>query len=248
MDVLEIWRYPVKSLQGERADRVPVGVDGIEGDRQFALFDLGTGLGLTARRAPELLFGSARWLGPGAVEITLPDGTVAADDAALSGWLGRPVALRSSAEQELRRYENPIDFEDESASWEAFDGARDSFRDSARTVVSLLSTGSVGEWDRRRFRANVLLAGSGEDAWVGSRVVGRQVGGGDGVELDVVKRVGRCVMVTRPQPGGIERDLDVLRTIHRDRGGDIAIGARVSRPGTIAVGDRVEPVEAPASG
>jgi hypothetical protein len=40
----------------------------------------------------------------------------------------------------------------------------------------------------------------------------------------------------------------VLRAIHRDRGGDLAIGARVTRPGTIAVGYRMEPVEVAARG
>ena len=44
-------------------------------------------------------------------------------------------------------------------------------------------------------------------------------------------------MTTRPQPGGLERDLDVLRTIHRERGGCLAIGAVVRRTGTVEVGD-----------
>ncbi len=61
-----------------------------EGDRRYAIFDVATGFGLTARRAPEMLFASARTTGDG-VEITLPDGTVAPDDAALSSWSGRPV-------------------------------------------------------------------------------------------------------------------------------------------------------------
>jgi MOSC domain-containing protein len=33
-----IWRYPVKSLRGERLDSVEVGTSGIPGDRQSALF------------------------------------------------------------------------------------------------------------------------------------------------------------------------------------------------------------------
>jgi uncharacterized protein len=59
------------------------------------------------------------------------------------------------------------------------------------------------------------------------------------VELEVVKRIGRCVMTTRPQPGGIERDLDVLRTINRDRAGFLGVGALVITAGTIAVGDEL---------
>jgi uncharacterized protein YcbX len=229
--VTELWRYPVKSLQGEQVSSSAVGPEGLEGDRRYAIFDLATGFGLTARRAPELLFGSARWLGS-AVEISLPDGSIAPDDAALSSWLGRPVALRSTDDVAERRYENPQDFENE-GDWEAFDGARGSFRDSAPTAVSLVSLGSLSGWDRRRFRSNVLLDGSDEDSLVGSRV---SVGG---AVLDVVKRVSRCVMVTRPQPGGIDKDLTVLRTVHRERAGRIAVGATVTVPGTISVGDEV---------
>jgi uncharacterized protein YcbX len=60
MRVLELWRYPVKSLQGERLDLAAVTTAGLEGDRRFALFDVDTGFGLTGRRVPELLFGAAR--------------------------------------------------------------------------------------------------------------------------------------------------------------------------------------------
>src|SRR2546421_2075985 len=95
MRVSELWRYPVKSLQGEQVDSVAVTADGLEGDRRFAIYDVETGFGLTARRVPELLFASARWQDDGMVEITLPDGSRPRDDDALSAWLGRPVALRS---------------------------------------------------------------------------------------------------------------------------------------------------------
>jgi uncharacterized protein YcbX len=101
--------------------------------------------------------------------------------------------------------------------------------------VSLVSTGTVGAWDRRRFRANVLLDGEGEDELVGSRIT---VGV---VTLDVVKRLLRCVITTRPQPDGIERDLGVFTTINRESDGFLAIGALVLLPGTMGVGDEVVP-------
>lgn len=233
MRVVEVWRYPVKSLQGERVESVSVTPQGLAGDRQYAIFDATTGYGLTARRSPELLFASARLKDDG-VKITLPDGSVAADDGALSAWLGRPVALRSTEEQVTRRYENPDDFENESASsWEVFDGSRGAFHDAGEATVSLLSTTTMGAWEPRRFRANLLLDGAGEDALVGS-----QVTVGDAV-LDVGMRIVRCVMTTRPQPGGIERDLDVLRSIHRERGGCLAVGAVVARPGRVGVGSEL---------
>jgi uncharacterized protein len=233
--VAELWRYPVKSLQGERLASAEVGPEGLAGDRQWALFDVGTGFGLTARRVPDLLFLSGRLRADGHVEVVLPDGTVTSDDAVLSDWLGRPVALRAAADAPgERRYESPQEVgEAGEYDWDAFSGARGAFHDSSRTRVSLVSTGTLGTWDRRRFRANVVLEGTGEDALVGRRV---RLGG---AELDVVKQVGRCVMVTRPQPGGIGRDNGVLKTIHRERDGSLAVGALVARAGAVAVGDEL---------
>jgi uncharacterized protein YcbX len=120
-----------------------------------------------------------------------------------------------------------------SGRWHPWQGAGGAFHDSAAARVTLLSTGTVGSWDRRRFRANVVLEGAGEDALVGSRV---RLGG---AVLSVDLPVPRCVMVTRPQPGGIGRDTGVLRTIHRERDGYLAVGALVLQPGAVAVGDEL---------
>src|SRR5260221_2204034 len=108
--VLELWRYPVKSLQGELVDSVAMTANGLEGDRRFAIYDVGTGLGLTGRRIPELLFASARWRDDGSVEISTQDGSLLPDDDALSAWLGRSVTLRSATSDGARQYENVIDF------------------------------------------------------------------------------------------------------------------------------------------
>ncbi len=233
MHVKELWRYPVKSLQGERLQTVAIDEDGLEGDRRYAIFDRETGFGLTARRVPELLFACARLTPTGEVEITLPDGSQPRDDDALSDWLKRPVALRRADSDGERLYENPEDPEHESG-WAPFQGAFGPFHDSQRTRVSLVSTGTLGSWDRRRFRSNVLLEGSGEDDLVGASVTLGET------TLAIGKYIERCVMVTRAQPDGIERDLDVLRTIAKQRGNRLAIGALVSNPGTVTVGDALE--------
>lgn len=235
MRVAELWRFPVKSLQGERLEHVEIGREGLPGDRGWAIFDRATGLGLTGRREPELLHAAARLTPAGDVAITLPDGTPAGGDAALSAWLGRPVELREAGAPGERAYENPDDFEHEDrAQWRAFRGPQGGpFHDSAR--LSLVSTDTLGAWDRRRFRANVVLDGAGEDELVGARV---RLGG---AVLDVIDRMGRCVMTTRAQPGGLERDLDVLRTIARERDGRLAVAALVREAGAVRVGDRLEP-------
>lgn len=242
MRVVELWRYPVKSLQGECIEHSAVGTHGLTGDRRWGIADVTAGLVLTARRAPELLFGGAR-LDPsdnGRALVELPDGSTAADDGALSAWLGRAVELREATPEAHGAYETPLgvpadDQDENELPWVEWHGPTGSFHDSTRTMVSIVSSGTMAGWDRRRFRANVVVdAGAGdEDALVGSTVtIGTAT-------LEVVKQIDRCVMTTRPQPGGIERDLDVLRTINRERGGFLAVGALVASPGRIAVGDEV---------
>ena len=238
LTVAELWRFPVKSLLGERLDAAELGSEGVTGDRGWALFDVGTGFGLTARRVPELLFAAGRTAPDGGVDVVLPDGTVTRDDAVLSAWAGRRVALLpAAAVAGQRRYENPADVTDDGRDgrWNPFAGAAGAFHDNADARVTLVSTGTLGGWDRRRFRANVVLTGAGEDDLVGSPV---RLGG---ARLDVVRRVPRCVMTTRPQAGGIGRDTAVLKTLHRERGGALAVGAVVAAGGRVCVGDRVLP-------
>jgi uncharacterized protein YcbX len=234
--VVELWRYPVKSLQGERLDVAEFGPEGITGDRQWALFDLDTGYGLTARRVPELLFAAARLRDDG-VEVVLPDGTVTTEDGLISDWLGRRVTLRAAGSAPGRPlYESPEDDLAETPTrWHDWQGAPGAFHDNADGRVSLVTTGTLGDWDRRRFRSNVVLDGAGEGGLIGSQV---RLGG---VVLDVGDPIPRCVMVTRPQPGGIGRDTSVLKTIHRERGGDLAVAALVRTPGSVRTGDVLQP-------
>ncbi len=54
MIIQEIWRYPVKSMAGERLDSAAIGRDGVEGDRRVAVV-AGGGRVLSARGFPKLL-------------------------------------------------------------------------------------------------------------------------------------------------------------------------------------------------
>lgn len=231
--VAGLWRYPVKSLGGEPLEVAPVGEHGLAGDRAFGIVDVGTGNVLTARREPRLLFAAASWH-DGDVEI-VTDGQRLETDAALSEWLGRPVRLaRAGAEGGV--YESPEDFEGETG-WVSWRGPGHAWHDSGRARVSLVSRTSLQSWTPQRFRSNVLLDdGEDEDALVGERVrLGSAV-------LDVAGRIGRCVMVTRAQPG-VPADLDVLRTIHREHDGRFAVGALVAQAGEVAVGDPLTAVD-----
>ena len=63
LSVVDLWRFPVKSMLGERLNEASVGPAGITGDRAWSLVDRETGMHLTARRQPELLLASARLAG-----------------------------------------------------------------------------------------------------------------------------------------------------------------------------------------
>lgn len=226
----ELWRYPVKSMGGERLTSADIGELGIEGDRRWGVVDQETGRLLTGRRAPALLMARARHLGPGAVEITLPDGTVTADDAVLSDWLGRPVALVPSTSDPDPVFEASADPDEH--VWGAYGTADGAWHDLARARLSLVSRATIRDWHPSRFRSNVLLGGAGEDELVDAEL---RIGS---ATLVTTGGIGRCVMVNRPRPG-VEADRSVLRTILDERAGTLAIGVTVSAPGRIAEGEPV---------
>jgi len=102
--VKEIWRYPVKSMAGERMQRANVGVLGIHGDRGWAIRDEKAGEIRNARKLPRLLHCVAVYMREPSendvppVQITMPDGTTFRSDSAeanarLSELLGRPVSI-----------------------------------------------------------------------------------------------------------------------------------------------------------
>ena len=102
--VIEIWRYPVKSMGGEQLDRCALGERGLPGDRGWALRDEVAGEIRGAKKFPQLLRCAARYVEEPrggqvpAAEITLPDATrLRSDDpqagTRLSDLVGKPVTL-----------------------------------------------------------------------------------------------------------------------------------------------------------
>ena len=228
-----MWRFPVKSMGGQWIQETEITEVGLAGDRAWGVLDIETGRVLTARREPRLLFATAELTPAGELLITLPDGTRVGTDgsAALSSWLDRPVSLERAGDVG-GVYESPLDAEQET-DWVRWQGPPHAWHDTEHARVSLVSRASIGAWDARRFRANVLLDGHGEDALVGATI---RIGT---ATFDVVKKIDRCVMVTRAQPG-LEVDREILRVINRERENSLAVGARVRDPGMIAAGDEVE--------
>ena len=220
----------MKSVGGERLREVNVDELGLQGDRRWGIRDHATGNVLTARREPRLLFASARVDDAGAVVLTMPDGTQTNDNSVLSAWLGYDVSL-DAASDVGGTYENPLNVEDET-DWMSWTGPAGAWHDSSKSRVSIVSTRSLGAWDVRRFRTNIVVDAADEDSFVEHSV---RVGN---CTLSVTNRISRCIMVTRSQPS-LDRDLDVLKTVNREHAGTLSIGALVTVAGAIAVGDVV---------
>ena len=112
--VVSLWRYPVKSMQGEELNATAVTERGLLGDRAYALVDAANGKVVSAknpRKWPAMFdfrAGLAEAPHAGgqvpAVWITLPDGTIVTSEQkdiseVLSGVLGRQVTLSRAAPQ-----------------------------------------------------------------------------------------------------------------------------------------------------
>ncbi len=110
--VAELWRFPVKSMKGERLDRVELTQRGVLGDRAYALVDVDTGKVVSAKSVrlfPNVLACQAAFLeAPQAgrdlppVRIGFPDGgSVTSEspkvDERLSAWFKRSVRLARTA-------------------------------------------------------------------------------------------------------------------------------------------------------
>ncbi|MET0486105.1 MAG: MOSC N-terminal beta barrel domain-containing protein [Candidatus Rokuibacteriota bacterium] len=164
--VAELWRYPVKSLAGERLDRAVVTTNGIVGDRVVHVRD-GRDRVVTARNRPRLL----------ALHATLgPDGEPLIDGRPWTA-LESAAAVREAAgpEATLARYDGPERF-DVLPLLVATDGA----------IAAL-------DVDGRRLRPNIVIGGVtgvAERQWPGRRL---RIGD---VVISMEKLRGRCVMTT----------------------------------------------------
>jgi uncharacterized protein len=115
--VAELWRYPAKSMMGDRHSALPVGEQGIAGDRGWAVRDEVRGGIRGAKKIGGLMRLHARYstepsldVPPPSITVDLPDGTsVSSEDAdvdqRLSAALGHDVSLwRLQPPEDLDHY------------------------------------------------------------------------------------------------------------------------------------------------
>jgi len=245
MELVGLWRYPVKSMQGERLNQARVERSGIAGDRRWGLRDLRTGRILTARRRPELLEAAASYDKDVPI-ITFPGGGIGEGpgprtDKLLSEWTGHPVSLVSSVDSEPGRAEFFADATDDSSQAIEWTMPASRFVDAAPLLVltsaSLRTAAGLhpdGDWDPRRFRPNLLIDLDG-DGWVEDQWIGQPLRVGS-VTLVATERCVRCTMVTRAQPG-LQADVDIFRSLARHHGGLFGVWSDVLSVGSLSLGD-----------
>jgi uncharacterized protein YcbX len=231
--VVEIRRYPVKSMLGEAVSFADVDERGLTGDRLWAARDtdgkLGSGKNTRRFRRMPGLFHIRAYASTPAPTIELPDGRRfdAADPAAaraVSEVLGRTVTLTPEAAVP-HHDEGPVSLITTAA---------------LRRLTDLTGGEPDGaEVDPLRFRANLLidLPGGGfpEDGWPG-----RRLRIGPDVILRPVRPLTRCVMIDMAQDGTAERN-DLLKTLAAEHDLTFGVFATVERPGRITAGDVCSP-------
>lgn len=227
-----IFRYPVKSMAGERLESAKIGWHGIEGDRRFAfrrLADRGSFPWLTASRLPELLLyqpvGRQGTAGePVPTHVRAPDGRKhgVRDDA-----LRQEIAARHRSDVELMHLRHGI------------------FDDGAVSVIARGTIQGIGreaghDADVRRFRPNIVIDTAGEpfeeDRWVGKVLeFGTEV---TGPAIGVTMRDKRCVMIDL-DPDTAERNAELMKAAVRLNDNFAGIYGTVVRTGEIRVGQVV---------
>ena len=179
--VAELWRYPVKSLQGELLASGELSTQGLNGDRAFGIFECSSDVLLSAKRLPKMLEGSATLVSEGhgfegqltsestglVAELTFGSNTLRSDDPAihqaLSTWLDLDVELRRPKVGRRSVVETQVDLDDDSQLAEFSTRAGVFFDGCSLNLVSTTSLAAAralypaGSWAVERFRPNVLI-------------------------------------------------------------------------------------------
>ncbi len=228
-----IFRYPVKSMGGERLEVAELGWHGLEGDRRLAFRRMEDHSGfpwLTASKLPDLvLFAPCRRednaQGDLPTHIRTPDGEempVFGEDLAVE------VGRRYGAPVQMMHMKHGI-FDDASISVIASDTVREIGRLAGRNL------------DVRRFRPNVVVrllrpVPFQEDEWLGGALSFGE--GDDAPAIAVTMRDVRCSMVNL-DPDSATPAPEVLKAVVRAHQNTAGIYGAVTRIGRLAFGQTI---------
>src|SRR6202795_2794628 len=225
-----IFRYPVKSMGGERLEVAKLGWHGVDGDRRLAFRRINDSSGfpwLTASKLPDLLLFAPHRREDAAqgdlpTHIRTPDGErmpVFGED------LATEVGRRYGAPVQMMQLNHGI-FDEASISVIAFDTVREIGRLAGRSP------------DVRRFRPNVVVRSVRsvpfqEDGWVGGVLsFGEE---DDAPAVTVTMRDLRCSMVNI-DPDSASLAPEMMKAVVRANRNNAGVYGAVTRIGRLAVG------------
>ena len=225
-----IFRYPVKSMGGERLEVANLGWHGLEGDRRLAFRRIEDRSGfpwLTASKLPELLLFAPlrREGGDLPTHIRTPNGE---ELPAFGEDLATEVGRRCGAPVKMMHLRHGI-FDEACISVIA--------SDTAHEITRLAGVSP----DIRRFRPNVVvrLLRAGpfqEDEWLGGMLSFGE--GDDAPAIAVTMRDERCSMVNL-DPDSARSAPEVMKAVVRVNENTAGIYGAVTRIGQLAVGQTI---------
>ncbi|MBZ5642124.1 MAG: MOSC domain-containing protein [Acidobacteriia bacterium] len=228
-----IFRYPVKSMRGERLEAAELGWHGLDGDRRLAFRRMNDCSGfpwLTASKLPDLLRFTPCRREEGAPEelpthIRIPDG----EEMPVFGEdLAAEVARRHGAPVQMMQLRHGI-FDDACISVIALDTVSEIARLARQTP------------DVRRFRPNIVVrllrpVPFQEDDWLGGVLCFGE--GDDAPAINVTMRDVRCSMVNL-DPDSADAAPEVLKSVVRANQNTAGIYGAVTHTGRLAVGQTI---------
>jgi uncharacterized protein len=228
-----IFRYPVKSMGGERLEAANLGWHGLDGDRRLAFRRMDDHSGfpwLTATKLPDLLLFAPSRRENGA-EADLPT------HIRTPGGNEMPVFGEGLAAEVGRRYGAPVEmmqlnhgmFDEACISVIASDTVREIGRLAGRSL------------DVRRFRPNVVVRllrsiPFQEDEWLGGALSFGE--GSDAPAITVTMHDVRCSMVNL-DPDSASPAPEVLKAVVRANQNKAGIYGAVTRMGRVRVGQTI---------
>ena len=234
-----LYRYPVKSMAGERLDAAALGWHGLDGDRRLAFRRMDDRNGfpwLSASTLPDLLLFTPLRRND-AAEGDLPTHVRTPDGPKISDGRDLPIFSEDLAAEVGRRHGAPVQMMQ--LKHGIFDAA----------CISVIATETVREIsrlagrtaDERRFRPNVVVrlqrpVPFQEDAWVGGVLSFGDAP--DAPAIIVTMRDERCSMINL-DPDSASAAPEMMKAVVRANQNTAGIYGAVTRIGLLAVGQRV---------
>ena len=230
-------RYPVKGMVGEDVAAARVTFAGIVGDRVYAFVDeqdQSSFPWMTARKAHEWLLLRPRFLDPPPVAEKIPDAARYAAEVVTPEGEKFTVGDAIFTQFLEQRFGHSLRLRFSECSMT--DAAPVSLFGLA-TVRGLAEETGLA-LDPRRFRANFYVRWECDEPFYENQLVGRELRIGEDVAIQVVKKDGRCVIITLDSETA-ERSPIVLERVEREHDGCAGVYAAVLRQGIVRADDPV---------